>query len=180
MSTKLKRTLDDIRENLDHVGCDNATALELCAEVESLRAQLAAMTERAEKAEAQQEVLTKLLAQRDNENSETLSEAIKIEDERNDLKDRLSATETARRLAAEALCRADNCIRSLVAVIGTMDTHERFAAHVDHRSANIHTLLLEETAEAQDFIDLALAAQPDAAPNADGTPTDAPAARPPA
>ena len=30
------RTLADIRGNLEHVGCDNQTALELCAEVERL------------------------------------------------------------------------------------------------------------------------------------------------
>lgn len=38
----MKRTLDDIRANLDHVGCDNATALEMCSEIERLRALLRA------------------------------------------------------------------------------------------------------------------------------------------
>ena len=32
----MKRTLADIRENLDHVGCDNETALEMVAEIERL------------------------------------------------------------------------------------------------------------------------------------------------
>src|ERR1700721_620910 len=36
----MRRTLDDIRSNLDHVGCDNATALELCDEIDNLCAQL--------------------------------------------------------------------------------------------------------------------------------------------
>lgn len=36
----MKRTLHDIRENLDYVGCDNETALELCAEIEWLRKSL--------------------------------------------------------------------------------------------------------------------------------------------
>src|SRR6202021_959856 len=31
---------DDIRSNLDHVGCDNAAALELCDEIDNLCAQL--------------------------------------------------------------------------------------------------------------------------------------------
>jgi hypothetical protein len=30
------RSLEDIRDNLDFVGCDNATALELCDEIEQL------------------------------------------------------------------------------------------------------------------------------------------------
>lgn len=34
------RTLDDIRSNLDYVGCDNRTVLELCDEVERLREKL--------------------------------------------------------------------------------------------------------------------------------------------
>jgi outer membrane murein-binding lipoprotein Lpp len=33
----MKRTLEDIRDNLEWVGCDNETVLELCAEVERLR-----------------------------------------------------------------------------------------------------------------------------------------------
>ena len=33
----MKRSLTDIRENLDYVGCDNETARELCDEVERLR-----------------------------------------------------------------------------------------------------------------------------------------------
>lgn len=33
----MKHTLADIRENLPHVGCDNETALEMCAEIERLR-----------------------------------------------------------------------------------------------------------------------------------------------
>ena len=36
----MKRTLIDIRENLPFVGCDNDTALELCARVEELEAEL--------------------------------------------------------------------------------------------------------------------------------------------
>ncbi len=36
----MKRSLEDIRANLDFVGCDNETALELCAEIERLRADL--------------------------------------------------------------------------------------------------------------------------------------------
>jgi hypothetical protein len=36
----MKRTLEDIRANLDHVGCDNATAAEMCAEIERLIAAL--------------------------------------------------------------------------------------------------------------------------------------------
>jgi hypothetical protein len=35
----MKRTLEDIRENLSFVGCDNETALEMCAEIERLRAE---------------------------------------------------------------------------------------------------------------------------------------------
>lgn len=34
------RTLADIRENMDYVGCDNSTASDLCDEVERLRAAL--------------------------------------------------------------------------------------------------------------------------------------------
>ena len=34
----MQRTLADIRDNLPHVGCDNDTALEMCAEIERLRA----------------------------------------------------------------------------------------------------------------------------------------------
>jgi hypothetical protein len=34
----MKRTLEDIRENLDHVGCDNETAREMCDEIERLHA----------------------------------------------------------------------------------------------------------------------------------------------
>ena len=34
----MKRSLTDIRENLDYVSCDNETARELCDEVERLRA----------------------------------------------------------------------------------------------------------------------------------------------
>ena len=33
----MKRTIEDIRDNLDHVGCDNETALEMCDEIERLR-----------------------------------------------------------------------------------------------------------------------------------------------
>src|SRR6202021_3804824 len=36
----MRAPLDDIRSNLDHVGCDNATALELCDEIDNLCAQL--------------------------------------------------------------------------------------------------------------------------------------------
>ena len=32
------RTIEDIRSNLDYVGCDNETVLALCDEVERLRA----------------------------------------------------------------------------------------------------------------------------------------------
>ena len=35
----MKRSLTDIRENLDYVGCDNETARELCDEVERLSRQ---------------------------------------------------------------------------------------------------------------------------------------------
>ena len=34
----MKRTTQDIRENLDFVGCDNETARELCDEVDRLTA----------------------------------------------------------------------------------------------------------------------------------------------
>lgn len=37
----MKRTIEDIRSNLDHVGCDNETALEMCDEIERLRDALA-------------------------------------------------------------------------------------------------------------------------------------------
>jgi len=43
----VKRTLHDIRENLDYVGCDNETALELCAEIERLRGLLRRAGQRA-------------------------------------------------------------------------------------------------------------------------------------
>lgn len=33
----MKRTIEDIRSNLDFVGCDNETAADLCAEIERLR-----------------------------------------------------------------------------------------------------------------------------------------------
>jgi hypothetical protein len=36
----MKRTTADIRENLDHVGCDNETALELCDEIERMMAEI--------------------------------------------------------------------------------------------------------------------------------------------
>jgi len=36
----MKRTIEDIRENLSFVGCDNETALELCDEIERLRDEL--------------------------------------------------------------------------------------------------------------------------------------------
>ena len=32
----MKRTTEDIRENLSFVGCDNETALEMCEEIERL------------------------------------------------------------------------------------------------------------------------------------------------
>lgn len=38
--TPMKRTLEDIRANLPHVGCDNETTLEMCAEIEATRAAL--------------------------------------------------------------------------------------------------------------------------------------------
>jgi len=34
----MKRTTEDIRDNLSFVGCDNETALEMCEEIERLRA----------------------------------------------------------------------------------------------------------------------------------------------
>lgn len=34
--TMTNRTLTDIRENIDYVGCDNATALDLCAQIDRL------------------------------------------------------------------------------------------------------------------------------------------------
>jgi hypothetical protein len=33
----VKRSLEDIRDNLDFVGCDNATAMGLCDEIKQLR-----------------------------------------------------------------------------------------------------------------------------------------------
>ena len=36
----MRRTTEDIRSNLDYVGCDNDTALEMCAEIERLRVSL--------------------------------------------------------------------------------------------------------------------------------------------
>lgn len=41
----MKRTLDDIRENMDWVGCDNATALEMCDRISQLEADNAALME---------------------------------------------------------------------------------------------------------------------------------------
>lgn len=32
----MRRTLQDIRTNIDHVGCDNATAHEMCDRIETL------------------------------------------------------------------------------------------------------------------------------------------------
>jgi outer membrane murein-binding lipoprotein Lpp len=40
----MKRTLEDIRENLDVWYCDNETVLELCAEVERLNSVVAKLT----------------------------------------------------------------------------------------------------------------------------------------
>lgn len=40
----MKRTLEDIRENLDVRYCDNETVLELCAEVERLNSVVAKLT----------------------------------------------------------------------------------------------------------------------------------------
>ena len=37
----MKRSLADIRENLDHVGCDNETAREMCDHIDALEARLA-------------------------------------------------------------------------------------------------------------------------------------------
>lgn len=34
----MKRSVDEIRENMDYVGCDNATALEMCDEIDRLQA----------------------------------------------------------------------------------------------------------------------------------------------
>jgi len=39
----MKRTIEDIRENLAFVGCDNETALEMCEEIERLRAENTAL-----------------------------------------------------------------------------------------------------------------------------------------
>lgn len=39
------RTLEDIRSNLDFVGCDNQTALDLCDEVERLRSRVEKLRE---------------------------------------------------------------------------------------------------------------------------------------
>lgn len=36
----MNRSLEDILANLDHVGCDNQTAIELCDEIEQLRVAL--------------------------------------------------------------------------------------------------------------------------------------------
>jgi len=33
----MKRSVEEIRENMDYVGCDNATALEMCDEIERLQ-----------------------------------------------------------------------------------------------------------------------------------------------
>lgn len=41
----MKRTTQDIRENLDFVGCDNETARELCDEVDRLTAILERVAE---------------------------------------------------------------------------------------------------------------------------------------
>ena len=38
----MTRTIEDIRENMPHVGCDNETALEMCDEIERLREELRA------------------------------------------------------------------------------------------------------------------------------------------
>lgn len=43
------RTLEDIRSNLDFVGCDNQTALDLCDEVERLRSRVEKLREAAER-----------------------------------------------------------------------------------------------------------------------------------
>jgi len=34
----MKRSVEEIRENMDYVGCDNATALEMCDEIDRLQA----------------------------------------------------------------------------------------------------------------------------------------------
>jgi len=36
----MKRAVEEIRDNMDYVGCDNATALEMCDEIERLTADL--------------------------------------------------------------------------------------------------------------------------------------------
>lgn len=41
----MKRSTDDIRQNVEHVGCDNDTALELCSEVERLHARVGHLRE---------------------------------------------------------------------------------------------------------------------------------------
>lgn len=35
--SNMSRAVDEIRENMDYVGCDNATALEMCDEIERLQ-----------------------------------------------------------------------------------------------------------------------------------------------
>lgn len=42
--TQMRRSIKDIRENIDHVGCDNDTAVEMCDEIEGLREALRAAT----------------------------------------------------------------------------------------------------------------------------------------
>ena len=40
----MKRTIDDIRDNLSWVGCDNETALEMCEEIERLTNRISELT----------------------------------------------------------------------------------------------------------------------------------------
>lgn len=46
----MKRTLDDIRMNIDHVGCDNDIAIEMCDEIERLRSTIDRLQAAAKKA----------------------------------------------------------------------------------------------------------------------------------
>lgn len=46
----MKRTLDNIRMNIDHGGCDNDTAIEMCDEIERLRSAIDRLQSAAKKA----------------------------------------------------------------------------------------------------------------------------------
>lgn len=51
----MKRSVDDIRKNMDYVGCDNATALEMCDEIGRLQLMATKETERCMELEAKLE-----------------------------------------------------------------------------------------------------------------------------